>query len=186
VFNFKSLGAAPKSEAPATLAELFGQLDRKTTHSSLRPVQVSAFKALDALASQRDVVLKLSTGSGKTVVGLVYAEMMRRRYRGEPSVFLCPTTQLVDQVVQSGSSIGVHVVPFGRNTPFEALSGETVLACTYDRVFNARSVFESRNIRPSCFVLDDVHAGVERIRGCFTTKVPDAAFGALVSMLRPS
>lgn len=185
MFDFKGLGAAPKSEAPSSLAELFGQLDRKTTHSSLRPVQVSALGALDGLASQRDVVLKLSTGSGKTVVGLVYAEMMRRRYRGEPSVFLCPTTQLVEQVVHSGASIGVQVVPFGKNTPFEALSGEVVLACTYDRLFNARSVFVSRNIRPSCFVLDDVHAGVDRVRGCYTTKVPAGAFDELLSMLRP-
>ena len=185
MFDFKGLGAAPKPDAPTTLSELFGQLDRKTTHSSLRPVQVSAFASLDKLASQRDIVLKLSTGSGKTVVGLVYAEMMRRRYRGEPSVFLCPTTQLVDQVVSSGALIGVHVVPFGRNIPFEAFSGDAVLACTYDRVFNARSVFESRGIRPSCFVLDDVHAGVDRIRGCYTTKVPAAAYASLVAMLRP-
>ena len=48
-----------------------------------------------------------------------------------------------------------------------------------------RTVFDSRGIRPSCFVLDDVHAGVERIRGCFATKVPDAAYPALVAMLRP-
>lgn len=186
MFDFKSLGAASKPEAPATLSDLFGQLDRKTTHSSLRPVQVSSFKSLDALADERDIVLKLSTGSGKTVVGLVYAEMMRRRYRGEPSVFLCPTNQLVDQVVQSGLAIGVNVAAYvGRNTPYDALAGDMVLACTYDRVFNARTVFESRGIRPSCFVLDDVHAGVERIRGCFATKVPEAAYPALVAMLRP-
>lgn len=186
MFDFKSLGATSKPDAPATLDELFGQLDRKTTHSSLRPVQVSAFKSLDAVLDLHDVVLKLSTGSGKTVVGLAYAEMMRRRHKGDPSVFLCPTIQLVDQVVQSGHAIGVAVSPYvGRNTPYEALAGDTVLVCTYDRVFNARSVFESRGIRPSCFVLDDVHAGVERIRGCFTTKVPDAAFQSLAAMLRP-
>jgi superfamily II DNA or RNA helicase len=39
---------------------------------------VSALKALDAQAGERDVVIKLSTGSGKTVIGLVYGEMMRR------------------------------------------------------------------------------------------------------------
>ena len=137
MFDFKSLGAASKPEAPATLSELFSQLDRKTTHSTLRPVQVSAFKSLDALADEQDVVLKLSTGSGKTVVGLVYAEMMRRRYRGEPAVFLCPTNQLVDQVVQSGLAIGVNVAAYGKNMPYDALSGDMVLACTYDRVFNA-------------------------------------------------
>lgn len=186
MFDFKSLSVLPKSDAPASLGELFGQLDRKATHTSLRPVQASALKALDGQASERDIVIKLSTGSGKTVVGLVYAEMMRRRYKGEPVVYLCPTTQLVDQVVQTGNAIGVQVSTFpSGGMPFDALAGETVLACTYDRVFNAKTTFESRTIRPSCFVLDDVHAGIERVRGCYTAKVPDACYEQLRSILRP-
>ena len=79
MINFKSLSSAPKSDAPGTFGELFGQLDRKATHTSLRAVQASALAALDKQIDERDVVIKLSTGSGKTVVGLVYAEMMRRR-----------------------------------------------------------------------------------------------------------
>lgn len=73
MFNFKRLSSAQKPEAPASLGELFSQLDRKATHTSLRPIQVSALEALDKQASERDVVIKLSTGSGKTLVGLVYA-----------------------------------------------------------------------------------------------------------------
>ena len=185
MFNFKNLTPATKSEAPATLKGLFDQLDRRTTHSTLRLVQLSAFEALDAQKDEGDIVLKLSTGSGKTVIGLVYAEMMRRRYPGEPSIFLCPTNQLVDQVVESGKEIGVKVATFKEGTPHEAFAGDAVLACTYDRVFNARSAFENRGIRPSCFVLDDVHAGVDRIRGCYTLTVPDAAKTAITAILQP-
>ncbi len=185
MFNFKNLTSAVKAEAPATLKGLFDQLDRRTSHSTLRLVQLSAFQALDGYKSERDIVLKLSTGSGKTVIGLVFAEMMRRRYPGEPSVFLCPTNQLVDQVVESGKEIGVKVATFKEGTPHEAIAGEVVLACTYDKVFNARSAFENRGIRPSCFVLDDVHAGVDRIRGCYTLTVPDAAKVAITAILQP-
>lgn len=186
MFNFNSLSSAPKSDAPATFGELFSQLDRKATHTSLRAVQASALVALDKQSSERDVVIKLSTGSGKTVVGLVYAEMMRRRYKGDPVVYLCPTTQLVDQVLQSGHAIGVPVATFpAKGLPYEALAGESVLVCTYDRVFNAKSTFETNSVRPSCIVLDDVHAGVERVRTCYTVKVPDACFEQFRAMLRP-
>lgn len=185
-FDFSGLGSAPTSDLPATHADLFTRLDRKATHTSLRPVQVAAFAALDAQLDQRDVVIKLSTGSGKTLVGLVYAERMRQRFRGEPAVYLCPTTQLVDQALRTASAIGVPAVTFPPSgLPFAALSGESVLVCTYDRLFNARSVFESRGIRPSAFVLDDAHAGIERVRGSYTALVPDACYEQIKALLLP-
>ena len=186
MFNFKSLAAKPKSEAPKTFGELFSQLDRKATHASLRSVQVSALAALDTQADEKDVVLKLSTGSGKTVVGLVYAEMMRRRYKGDPVIYLCPTTQLVSQVLTSANSIGVPATDFPhKGLPYDAFAGETVLICTYDRLFNARSTFENNAVRPSCIVMDDVHAGVERVRSCYTVKIPDECFEQFLSTVRP-
>ena len=186
MFNFSRLGSAPKSDAPASLVELFGQLDRKATHTSLRPAQVSALALLQEQIDERDIVIKLSTGSGKTVVGLVYAEMMRRKHKGEPSVYLCPTKQLVDQVVQTGNSIGVKVSVFPKDGyPYDAFEGEAVLAATYDRLFNSRSVFKNKSIQPSCIVLDDVHAGVERVRGCYTATIPSSCYAPIREILQP-
>ncbi|MDR6740988.1 hypothetical protein J2X56_003012 [Herbaspirillum sp. 1173] len=186
MFDFKSLVKAPPAEMPATLGALFSQLDRKATHTSLRPVQVSALGSLDKYINERDLVIKLSTGSGKTVVGLVYAEMMRRRYKAEPVVYLCPTTQLVDQVLQTAVAIGVPVTKFPvKGLPYEALSGDNVLVCTYDRLFNAKSTFENKIIRPSCFVLDDVHAGMERTKQCYTARVPEECYEQIKGILHP-
>jgi Helicase C-terminal domain/Type III restriction enzyme, res subunit len=186
MFDFSTLAAAAKSESASSLVELFNQLDRKATHTSLRPAQVAAMNSLDIQKNEKDIVLKLSTGSGKTVVGLVYAESMRRRYKGEPVIYLCPTTQLVDQVVAAGLEIGVPVSVFPTSgLPLQALSGEAVLACSYDKVFNARSMFESRNIRPSCFVMDDIHAGVERVKHCFTATIPNDCYPQLKAIFKP-
>ncbi|SDU37954.1 DEAD/DEAH box helicase family protein [Geopseudomonas guangdongensis] len=186
MFDFTSLTTKINSEAPDTLEELFSQLDRKATHITLRPAQTSALAKLDEQRDKRDIVIKLSTGSGKTVVGLVYAEMMRRRFKGEPVLYLCPTNQLVDQVIQSAQAIGVQAGAFPSNgLPYSALAGESVLVCTYDKLFNSRNVFETNTIRPSCIVLDDVHAGINRVRGCFTAKVPDQCFDQFRSMLQP-
>src|SRR5260221_9436649 len=49
--------------------------------------------------SSSDVALQLPTGSGKTLVGLLIGEWLRRKNQ-ERVVFLCPTRQLVNQVVQ--------------------------------------------------------------------------------------
>lgn len=186
MFDFGSLAKNSSAEVPATLYELFKQLDRKTTHTSLRPAQLAALAALDDQLTQRDVIMKLSTGSGKTVLGLVYAEMMRRKYKGDPVVYLCPTTQLVEQAVASGQAIGVSVATFPRSgLPFGALSGDAVLACTYDKLFTANSVFESRSIRPSTIIMDDVHAGADRVRKYFTVPVQDKVFDAVRKLLQP-
>lgn len=186
MFDFGSLAKNSSAEVPATLSELFKQLDRKTTHTSLRPAQLAALAALDDQLTQRDVIMKLSTGSGKTVLGLVYAEMMRRKYKGDPVVYLCPTTQLVEQVVASGQAIGVSVATFPRSgLPFGALSGDAVLACTYDKLFTANSVFESRSIRPSTIIMDDVHAGADRVRKYFTVPVQGKVFDAVRKLLQP-
>lgn len=186
MFDFGKLAVAPNSDLPPSLGELFGQLDRKATHTSLRPAQVSALKSLDKQIDEKDLVIKLSTGSGKTVVGLVYAEWMRRKYKGEPVLYLCPTLQLVDQVIAAGLVIGVPVGTFPDNgMPFEALRGESILACSYDRLFNAKTVFESRAIRPSTIVLDDIHAGIDRVGQCYTAQVPQECFTKIKDLLRP-
>lgn len=186
MFDFTSLTLKTKSECPPTLLDLFGQLDRKATHISLRPAQAAALRKLDEQAKERDIVLKLSTGSGKTVVGLVYAEMMRCRYKGDPIIYICPTNQLVEQVLQSAQAIGVPACTFpSSGLPYDALSGESILVCSYDRIFNAISKLESNGVRPAALVLDDVHAGVERVKACYTVKVPDACFEKFKAMTLP-
>lgn len=186
MINFAPLAKAAEGDVPATLEELFKQLDRKATHTGLRPAQLAALAALNKQIEHKDIIMKLSTGSGKTVLGLLYAEMMRRKYKGEPVVYMCPTNQLADQVVETGRLIGVKVSTFpNKGLPYDALSGNAVLACTYDRLFNANSVFENQSIRPSTVVMDDVHAGAERIRKAYTVQVPPTIFPALRTLLEP-
>ncbi|MGZ9013096.1 MAG: DEAD/DEAH box helicase family protein [Burkholderiales bacterium] len=137
-----------------------------TSHESPRPVQVEAFEALDVHINERDVVLKVSTGSGKTIVGLVYAERMRRNYPDQAVIYLCPTTLLIEQVVKSAADIGVPVATFPDIQ--RASEGKAVIVCTYDRLFNARNVFATRGITLSAVIMDDVHAGSERTRRAYS------------------
>lgn len=186
MFDFKALGAAKSIEPPSKLSDLFKQLDRKATHISLRPAQIAACNLLDEHIEQKDNVVKLSTGSGKTVVGLLYAERMRQKNKGEPVIYLCPTTQLVEQVVATGSNIGIKAISTDKTEiPYSAQSGESIFVCTYDKLFNAKNVFASRGINPSTIILDDCHAGLERVKGCYTLSLTGDSYTAALKILQP-
>ncbi|HMN44675.1 MAG TPA: DEAD/DEAH box helicase family protein [Povalibacter sp.] len=175
--DYSKLGKRKKDSNPQTLLELFDQLDRKATHNSLRPVQIEALEILQKQIAERDILLKVSTGSGKTLVGLIYAEFMRRKYASEPALYLCPTNQLADQVADSAAMIGVAAEICGSDgLPLRALEGKSVLIVTYDRLFNARSVLAKKNVQPSVIVMDDVHAGLDRVRQKYTLNVPPAVY----------
>jgi superfamily II DNA or RNA helicase len=61
---------------------------------------------------KRDIALELPTGSGKTLVGLLIAEW-RRRAKRERCLLLCPTRQLVHQVVeQAKEKYGINALDF--------------------------------------------------------------------------
>ena len=101
-------------------------------------------------------------------------------------LYLGPTNQLVEQVVQAGQMIGVAVDSFPKEgRPHHALEGRTILACTYDRLFNSRNIFTSNNFIPSTIILDDVHSGVDRVRNTYTATVPAKAYGRIRDIFQP-
>ncbi|MCZ7681137.1 MAG: DEAD/DEAH box helicase [Sandaracinaceae bacterium] len=108
-----------------------------------------------------DVAFQLPTGSGKTLVALLVAEWRRRR-DGLTVAYLCPTNQLVNQVVdQASRKYGMEAVAFtgskhGYNPADKTryTTGQAIAVTTYSALFNIRPFFES----PGLLVLDDAHA----------------------------
>ena len=92
-----------KSAVPDSPDRLFIDLSRRK-HASLfdHQGQVLRSYASDAI-NNSDVAIQLPTGSGKTLVGLLLAEWRRRKF-DEKVVFLCPTRQLVNQVVEEANN----------------------------------------------------------------------------------
>jgi replicative superfamily II helicase len=89
-----------------------------------------------------DVAFQLPTGSGKTLVGLLLGEWRRRKFH-ETVVYLCPTRQLVYQVVeQSNTKYGIRALPFiGKKAEYEPSScaeytnSEVLAVTTYSSLF---------------------------------------------------
>jgi len=102
MIDFGSLIGSEPEKVTYDLEKFYGALDVKGTHTEPRPAQREAMRALTGRHAEKDLVLKVSTGAGKTTVGLLYL-YGHMRVSGEPVVFLCPTVQLVDQV------LGLHL-----------------------------------------------------------------------------
>lgn len=108
-----------------------------------------------------NIALELPTGSGKTLVGLLIAEFRRRVY-GERVVYLCPTKQLANQVVeQSKVKYGIKTSVFvGKQSEYdpeakaEFRRAGTIAVTTYSGLFNTNSFFSE----PDVIILDDAHA----------------------------
>jgi len=108
-----------------------------------------------------DVAMQMPTGSGKTLVGLLIAEW-RRRTRRERTVYLCPTRQLVYQVVdQAINKYGINTIAFtGRQRDYsladrsEYTNAEVLAVTTYNGLFNTNPFFKDVQF----ILFDDAHA----------------------------
>ncbi|MCW5235249.1 DEAD/DEAH box helicase [Verminephrobacter eiseniae] len=169
---FKKLPAAPSTSK--TPDQLFLDLPRRRYTGLLdHQGQMLRTYAEKAVASQ-DVALQLPTGSGKTLVGLLIAEWRRRTFQ-ERVVYLCPTRQLVNQVVEEATTkYGMEVDGFtGSAKEYEACargrytSGQRVAVTTYSSLFNTNPFFKT----PDVILLDDAHAAENYVAKMWTLQV---------------
>lgn len=175
MIDFKKYGGKKRVVDVADPLRLFESLDVKTSHTTLRPAQVEAIQALAARRTERDHVLKMNTGAGKTTAALLYLRSHAAE-KHRPVVYLCPTIQLVEQVCDEADKLGIAAAHYPAGEPHpdpKAMSGDAVLVCAYEKLFNARTTFDRVDValNPCAIVLDDAHAGVERIRDAFTIRL---------------
>lgn len=98
--------------------------------------------------NMNNIAIELPTGSGKTLVGLVIGEF-RRRKEHEKVVFLCPTNQLVNQVVEhANNKYGIKAVAFcGKQSEYsdksksDFLRAEVIGVTTYSSLFVQNTFF---------------------------------------------
>lgn len=110
---------------------------------------------------KRDVAIELPTGSGKTLVGLLLAEYRRRKGK-EKVVYVCPTNQLVNQVVEKSiHEYGIDVVGFtGSQHQYDSQdislyrSARKIAVTNYSSIFNTNSFFDDADV----IIFDDAHS----------------------------
>ncbi|MDA1132883.1 MAG: DEAD/DEAH box helicase [Proteobacteria bacterium] len=129
----------------------------------------------DRMVNVPDVAMQLPTGSGKTLVGLLIAEWRRRKFK-ERVVYLCPTRQLVNQVVaQAEAEYGIDAVGFTgakKNYSPADRSDYTTRAklavTTYSSLFNTHPFF----VDPDTILLDDAHTAENYVAKMWSLEIP--------------
>jgi hypothetical protein len=188
VVDFSKLVRSSKKTDYSDLLSLFDSLDQQASHTELRPAQKEACQILSTRRNEKDLILKLSTGAGKTTIGLLYLKSYMDE-NTESVAYLCPTIQLVNQVLKESERLGIaaHAYPSGQSQPhIDCTRGSAITVCTYAKLFNAKSTFNRMDVSltPCAIVLDDAHAGVEEIRSAFTAQIKEQKiYSSLIGML---
>lgn len=177
--DFKKLSAARPQEAPTDPFRIFQRLPKPPHINDLWESQSEALKLWGKRRTERDLVIKLNTGGGKTLVGLLIGQALLNELH-KPVIYLCPTRQLVQQTLEKAQEVSMPVViyetgPGDLPTPF--LNSQSILIATYSAVFHGRSKFGiqgggSEPVNVGAVICDDAHVALSVIRDAFTITVP--------------
>ncbi len=91
--DFKKLAASKSKPKPNNPREIFNSLPKPPGINDLYASQAEVLDAWYPRRTDRDIVVKLHTGGGKTLVALLMAQSVMNEL-GEPVVYLAPTNQL--------------------------------------------------------------------------------------------
>ena len=176
--DFAKLRKEKATPKPIDPIELFRRLlPRATQISDLWNSQAEALKEWNRRRSDKDIVIKLNTGGGKTLVGLIIAQSIINETNG-PVLYLCPTNQLKNQTYDLSKKYGFSAHTYGSRSDLneEFLSGRSILIATYSALFNGQSTFGTteqgkEHVRVEGILLDDAHTAFSDIRNRFTLSI---------------
>lgn len=181
----------PILEKPTDPVALYETLDRKSDKGPLRSVQRAVLDVWQtSRRTQRDVVLKMHTGQGKTLVGLL---ILQSRLNGgdRRALYLCPNIFLAEQTLAQAKQFGLSAVGIGSDgqLPEAFLNGESILVATVQKLFNGRTKFGlgAASLDVDSVALDDAHACIDAIKDAFVISLGSdhPAYRELLTLFGP-
>jgi len=187
--DFDKLLSEKSSTTPTEPRELYASLPNKAKgYGYLRDVQGQVLSAWHERRYERDLVVKVNTGGGKTIDGLVILRSHLNDGRG-PALYVAPDKYLAHQVQGEAERIGLATV----NDPDHPryLSGDAIAVVNTHKLVNGKSVFSSkRPTRPPApigsVVIDDAHAALAITRKQLSIELTrdHSAFEPLLDLVR--
>lgn len=174
--DFDKLRAKKTKTKVIEPSEIFRRLPKPPGINDLYTSQAEVLQAWFDRRSEKDIVLKLHTGGGKTLVGLLMAQSCLIE-TGEPVLYLAPTRQLVNQTLEKAKAHGIPAVTYRNREPLsdEFINSKAIMVATYKALFHGRSKFGIRGLgQPqgvSTIILDDAHVAFSVVRDSFTLSV---------------
>lgn len=109
--------------------------------------------------NKKDNIIKMNTGSGKTVVGLLLLKSCMNENKGK-CVYVVPDNYLVEQVIKEANDLGINVTKDIDDINF--ISGKAILIINIHKLVNGKSVFGiNEKIDIDSILIDDVHSCLE-------------------------
>ncbi len=177
------------TKKPTNPIELYDALDRSSETGPLRPVQLEILKSwYEVHRTKKDAIVKLHTGEGKTLIGLLflYSKLIEESGR---CLYVCPNKYLAKQVMEEAARFGIPFCDFSETSyglPNEFDSGEKLLITHVQKVFNGKTVFGigSESVSIDSIVLDDSHACIDSILQSMTVSISrnDSIYKDLISL----
>lgn len=138
-----------------------------------RDVQSEVWKKWFEKREQKNAVIKMNTGSGKTVVGLMILQSCLNEGKG-PAVYVVPDKYLAVQVCNEAKKLGILAV--SDQDDYNYIENRAILVIPIHKLVNGRSVFGMRNSNPNypigSILIDDVHACMDTITSQFSLHIP--------------
>ena len=178
--NFSQLNSQIKQPLVIEPRQLFQTLQRGRKYEYLRDVQGDVLDEWYERRHEHDLVIKMSTGSGKTLVGLVLLWSRLKEGKG-PVLYLCPNRHLAYQVRREADRLGITHTDFTQNNlfPTEFYDSTAILITTVQKLFNGRSVFKVAGrpdpVKVGTVLVDDAHTCINIARDQFTARFPKSS-----------
>ena len=166
---------ADEAPRPARPREIFAALPGKQTKFSyLRDVQGQVMDQWFERRNERDVSIKMNTGTGKTIVGLLALQSSINELSA-PALYVAPDNFLVQQVVDQAEAIGMNYTVDPKSSSYR--SGKAIGIVNIHRLVNGKSIFggpgslQTDPIPIGALVVDDAHACLATIREQTTLRI---------------
>lgn len=172
MIDFKKLSERINNNQTINPSEIFMTLPFKNEkYSYLRNVQAEVLDQWFAQRTNKDNIIKMNTGSGKTTVGLLILKSCLGEQNGH-AAYVVPDNYLVNQVKNEAMALGITVATSEEDISF--IRGDAILIINIQKLFNGKSVFgmrSSNNIALDYILIDDVHACVDDVKMQFSIKL---------------
>ncbi len=170
MFDLSNLDFLEEEATVKTPRDIFMSLNRAQKYEYPRDIQGEVWEKWFERRDEKDLVLKLNTGSGKTVVGLLILQTCLEENKG-PAIFITPDIFLTNQVIKEAENLGISVTTDYNNYDF--LSGKSILVTNIYKVVNGLSKFGvgTKKIDVGSFIIDDAHASIAIVEKQFTLSI---------------
>lgn len=164
--DFGAMLAGAHEEEPIEPRDLHSQLKKSGGYGYLRDVQAQVLTAWHDRRDERDIVIKVNTGGGKTIDGLIVLQSYINEGHG-PALYVAPSNYLVNQVLREACNLGIKVTQNVDSALY--LNSEAIGVINAYELVNGRTKFSNRRVSRApapigAVVVDDAHAAIATTR----------------------